>query len=216
MILTGEHEGPRLPTDLSDIFFKAGGSLSEFRTVGPQKIRYMPQFRNYLERKGRDFDLYVLHGSYQYPTYAAAHFCQDAKIPYVFTPHGSLDPAVRIKHQFRNRVVDFIYHDRVIKNASAWHFTSEEERAACERPIWTSSFVEPLGIDIERIPREGPVGNFRAKYGIPKEAILLLFLSRITRKKVSTSCSKPSGVWSQAFRISFLHCAARLTRTCAG
>jgi glycosyltransferase involved in cell wall biosynthesis len=143
----------------------------------------MPQFRKHLEHKGRDFDLFILHGSYQYATYAAARFCRDAKIPYIFTPHGSLDPAVRIKHRFRNRVIDFFYHDRVIQSASAWHFTSEEERVACERPNWASSFVEPLGIDVDRIPKEGRVGNFRTKYGIPKEAILMLFLSRITRKK---------------------------------
>lgn len=180
-ILTGHHRGP--PADLSDIFCEAGGSLSEFSTLGSQKFRYMPQFRKYLEREGRDFDLYVLHGSYQYATYAAAQFCQHAKIPYVYTPHGSLDPAVRVKHRFRNRVVDFAYHDRVIQHASAWHFTSEEERTACERPIWANSFVEPLGVDVDRIPKEGPVGKFRTKYGIPKEAILLLFLSRITRKK---------------------------------
>jgi len=36
---------------------------------------------------------------------------------------------------------------------------------------------------VDKIPKEGPVGNFRSKYGIPKGAILLLFLSRITRKK---------------------------------
>jgi glycosyltransferase involved in cell wall biosynthesis len=139
--------------------------------------------KGHLAQEGREFDLFVLHGSYQYPTYAAARFCLAAKIPYVFTPHGSLDPAVRAKHRTRNRVIDILYHDSVIRNASAWHFTSEEERSSCERPIWAKSFAEPLGVDVDRIPKEGPVGNFRERYGISKTAILLLFLSRITRKK---------------------------------
>ncbi len=143
----------------------------------------MPELGRYLESDGRGFDLHVLHGSYQYPAYAAARFCRNNKVPYVFTPHGSLDPAVRIKHHFRNPIVDFVYHDEVIRNANAWHFTSEGERDACERQIWRKSFVEPLGIDIERIPEGGRSGKFRAKYGIPNDAILLLFLSRITRKK---------------------------------
>ena len=180
-ILTGDRNGPRLRPD--EILHEAGGSILEFPTRGPQKARYMPDFRRYLEHNGRDFDLYVLHGSYQYATYAAGRFCRIAGIPYVFMPHGSLDPAVRVKHPSRNRLIDFFYHDRVIRNASAWHFTSEEERAACERPIWSSSFVEPLAIDVERIPKVGPKGHFRKRYGIPEDAILLLFLSRITRKK---------------------------------
>ena len=182
-ILTGDDRRLTYSSDLLSDFLQAGGSLIKFRTFGPQKIRYMPQLRHYLESNGREFDLYVLHGSYQYPAYAAARFCQIGGIPYIFTPHGSLDPAVRTKHHFRNRIIDFTYHDDVIRNANALHFTSEDERAACERKIWRDSFVEPLGIDIERIPKGGESGRFRAKYGIPNDATLLLFLSRITRKK---------------------------------
>lgn len=182
-ILTAAERKAGAPIDLFDLFHKAGGSLTEFPALGPEKIRYMPQLKDYLRRRGRDFDLYVLHGSYQYPTYTVARFCRSEKIPYIFTPHGSLDPAVRNKHRLRNRMVDFTYHDRVIGNADAWHFTSREERAACERPIWTNSFIEPLGIDVGRIPRRSRSERFRKKYGIPEEAILLTFLSRITRKK---------------------------------
>jgi glycosyltransferase involved in cell wall biosynthesis len=180
-ILTGDRNGPRLQPD--EILREAGGSILEFSTRGPQKIRFMPDFYSYLTRRGREFDLYVLHGSYTYPTCAAGRFCHNAGIPYIFVPHGSLDPAVRSKHPSRNRLIDFLYHDRVIRNANAWHFTSEEERSSCERPIWISSFVEPLGIDLERIPRQESSGEFRKRYGIPENAILLLFLSRVTRKK---------------------------------
>lgn len=181
-ILTGDRYGQSPRPDES--FEDSGGSILEFSTCGPQKLRYMPNFRSYLKRNGRDFNLYVLHGSYTYPTYAASRLCYKASIPYIFTPHGSLDPAVRVKHPRRNRLIDFLYHDRVVRGASACHFTSEEERSSCERPIWIRSFVEPLGIDLGRIPKQqGPRGRFRERYRIPDDAILLLFLSRITRKK---------------------------------
>jgi glycosyltransferase involved in cell wall biosynthesis len=180
-ILTGDRNGPRLGP--YDGFHEAGGAIVEFDTRGPQNIRYMPELRSYLKRRGREFDLYVIHGSYEFPAYAVGQFCRRAEIPYIFMPHGSLDPAVRIKHRLRNRLIDTFYHDRHIRSASSWHFTSEQERADCERPIWRSSFVEPLGIDLERIPRRKQTGTFRRLFDIPDNAILLLFLSRITRKK---------------------------------
>ncbi len=179
-LITGDSQGLGA---LTELLRGAGASVRRFARAGPSKLCYLPLLKEYLAQEGTKFDLFVLHGSYQYPTFATARFCRTAKIPYVFTPHGSLDPAVRIKHHFRNRLIDCLYHDSVIRSADAWHFTSEGERTSCERPIWEKSFVEPLGIDVDRIPKEGPVGNFREKYGIPKEATLLLFLSRITHKK---------------------------------
>jgi glycosyltransferase involved in cell wall biosynthesis len=182
-ILTGSHHGPKLPSSMTDLLSEAGVLVSEFPVRGPDKFRYLLNFRKFLEQEGRSFDLFVLHGSYQYATFAAAAFCQKARIPYIFTPHGSLDPAVRRKHSFRNRLVDFSYHDRVIRPAVAWHFTSEEERSDCERQVWSRSSVEPLGIDVDRIPVGGRTGKFRKRYEVPADAMLFLFLSRITRKK---------------------------------
>src|ERR1700738_4457808 len=50
-ILTGDRNGPRLRPD--EILHEAGGSILEFPTRGPQKARYMPDFRRYLEHNGR-------------------------------------------------------------------------------------------------------------------------------------------------------------------
>ncbi|MET4447037.1 glycosyltransferase involved in cell wall biosynthesis [Bradyrhizobium sp. GM2.2] len=182
-ILTAAFNGDPPPAGLFDRLLKAGGSVLEFKTLGSEKLQYMPDLRRYLDREGRSFDLFVVHGPYQYPYYAVSRFCRQTRIPYLFTPHGSLDPAVRGKHSFRNRLVDLVYNDSLIGNASAWHFTSEEERIACERPIWKRSFVESLGIDVDSVPERRGVGEFRAKYGIPTSAPFLLFLSRITSKK---------------------------------
>src|SRR5262249_53981229 len=109
-LITGESEGLGLQTEP---LLAAGATLRAFPMVGPAKIRYLPPLKEYLVQEGRKFDLFVLHGSYQYPAYAAACFCRATKTPYVFTPHGSLDPAVRAKHRMRNRFIDALYHDSV-------------------------------------------------------------------------------------------------------
>ncbi len=179
-ILTVKHEGPSFDHKSAEA---AGVDIVSFNRLGPDKIRYAPDLGKWLNAHGQDYDLFVLHGSYQYPTYRASRFCKAHGIPYIFLPHGSLDPAVRKKHARRNYLVDTLYHDNVIRSAAAWHFTTIEEKLACERPIWRSFFVEPLGIDIDTL-LPGPRSNaFRQHHGIPIDAPLFLFLSRITQKK---------------------------------
>jgi glycosyltransferase involved in cell wall biosynthesis len=146
-------------------------------------LRYEPKLTSYLKEDAKKFDLFVIHGSYQYPAYATSKCCREVEIPYIFVPHGSLDPAVRAKHRVRNRFIDFVYHDDVIRGAAAWHFTSDREQARCERKLWRHAFVEPLGFDLASVPETVEAGRFRQRYEIPITATLLLFLSRITRKK---------------------------------
>lgn len=160
-----------------------GVRIDEFPILGPRLLRYAPNLREYLRRHVASYDLFVIHSSYQYPAFAASKYCKRARIPYILMPHGSLDPAVRIRHPLRNRVIDYLYHDQIISGAAALHFTSEGERARCERRIWRQAFVEPLGFNLEAVPRLKRRGQFRGKYAIPETATLLLLLSRITRKK---------------------------------
>jgi len=183
-ILTARHDGPSFDAVPAR---DAGVSLVELEPTGPGRLRDIlrctPDMGPWLKEHGPSHDLFVLHGAYQYPTFRASLYCRRHNKPYIFTPHGSLDPAVRGKHARRNRCIDALYHDNLIRNAAAWHFTSVEERLACERPIWRNSFVEPLGIDIDALP-PGPRSNaFRQRHAIPADAPLFLFLSRITRKK---------------------------------
>lgn len=160
-----------------------GGDVIAFDRVGPRFLRYTPEFRKYINQHQPQHDIFVMHSSYQYPVFAASLFCRERQIPYIFMPHGSLDPSVRQKHPIRNRLIDFAYHDAVLRGASAWHFTSIGEMEKCERKIWKSFFIQHLGIDVDNF-RIGRRSNaFRLRHAIPEEATLFLFLSRITRKK---------------------------------
>ena len=160
-----------------------GGTVEAFERIGPKLLRITPGIGGWMKRHGHDFDVFVMHSSYQYPVVRTSMYCRHQGIPYIFTPHGSLDPSVRKKHVLRNKIIDITYHDTVLRGASSLHFTSHREMEKCERQIWKSCFVEPWGIDVDNI-RLGPRTNmFRRQFGIPENAKLLLFLSRVTRKK---------------------------------
>lgn len=169
--------------DLRDAY-AAGVRIHRVSRFGPKILGFIPQLARQTQPHIEDADLVIIHGGvYQHFSYATASVCRAVKKPYVFVPHGGLDPAVRARHPFRNRILDVAYNDRTLGGAIGWHFTSEAERKNCERQIWKSSFVAPWGVDISEFSRSIAKGGFREAYRIPENAKLFLFLSRLTKKK---------------------------------
>ncbi len=180
-IITSQEAQPTF--DLTNTY-AAGVKIHRMTRCGPEIVGFIPRLAKQIEQHFEDADLVIINGGvYQYFSCATASFCHAAKKPYIFVPHGGLDPAVRSRHPIRNRILDLAYNDRMLKEAIAWHFTSEEERRNSERQIYKSSFVVPWGVDINAFDRSTPTSMFRKTYGIPETAKLFLFLSRLTRKK---------------------------------
>jgi glycosyltransferase involved in cell wall biosynthesis len=164
--------------------YAAGVRIHRVSSFGPKILGFIPRPAAQMQRYIEDAELVIIHGGvYQHFSYAAASVCRAVKKPYIFVPHGGLDPAVRRRHPIRNRILDVAYNDRTIQGAVGWHFTSETERKNCERQIWKSSFVAPWGLDINEFNTSTAWGTFRKAYGIPEKAKLFLFLSRLTKKK---------------------------------
>ena len=164
--------------------YAAGVHIHRVPRSGPKLLGFIPRFAAQIQPYIEEADLVIIHGGvYQHFSYATAAICRAVKSPYIFVPHGGLDPAVRSRHPVRNRILDISYNDVTLKGAAAWHFTSEAERRNCERQLWKSSFVVPWGVDINEFSTSIVRGAFRKAYGIPEQAKLFLFLSRLTKKK---------------------------------
>ena len=151
--------------------------------LGPDTLSYLKGLTKSLRTITRTIDLAVLHGSYQYPCYAASTILRQAGIPYVVIPHGSLDPEVRKRHRIRNRLIDTLYHDNLLNSAELVQFTSRREMSRCERKHWKRAIVVPLGIDISQLSASDGENSFRQDHKIPATARVFLYLSRVTRKK---------------------------------
>jgi glycosyltransferase involved in cell wall biosynthesis len=180
-IVTTREDHPTF--DLSNVY-AAGVSIHRVLRWGPKILGLIPRSAKQMQHLVENADLAVIHGGvYQHFTYTTASICRAVGKPYIFVPHGGLDPAVRSRHPIRNRILDITYNDLTLKGATAWHFTSEAERKNCERQNWRSSFVAPWGIDINDLGTPMATGAFRRAHGIPDQATLFLFLSRLTKKK---------------------------------
>ena len=73
---------------------------------------------------------------------------------------------------------------RILQNAAAIHYTSEQEwREAEETGLTTRAAVIPLGIDTAQFDVLPTAGRFYEEFPVARDRQIILFLSRLDRKK---------------------------------
>jgi glycosyltransferase involved in cell wall biosynthesis len=152
----------------------------------PTWLRYRtttwnPALARFCRARLPEIDVAHIFGLYDLLGPAVARECRARKIPYVVEPIGMFVPIVR--NIFLKRVYHARWGKEMLDGAAAVIATAEQE-------------VEELaggGIPRAKIvlrrngvvaPRELPArGEFRAQQGIPAEALVILFLGRLSQKK---------------------------------
>jgi glycosyltransferase involved in cell wall biosynthesis len=138
-----------------------------------------------LYRHIKKFDLVHIHGLYRFPQTIAAYYARRFSVPYVVSPHGSLDPFLfnRPKNRLAKRIYEHLVEFPNLNNAAAIHFTSEEEmRLTQTLGLKAPGIVVPVALeptDYENLPEQG---KFREQYQLGDRKIIL-FLGRINFKK---------------------------------
>ena len=160
-----------------------GVQVSYFPTVGGNYYKLSPRFAYAVNRAIPRFDLVHINSLYQFPSTAAAHSCRKYGVPYVITPHGSLDPYLHSRHRIRKRLYESLFEQKNLATAAAVHFTSVEEMHLAKlsgfkfRP-WVAS----LGVELEPAPDHwDTIVSDRWPELAGKEVVL--FLGRINFKK---------------------------------
>ncbi|MCK1735273.1 glycosyltransferase [Bradyrhizobium sp. 138] len=129
-------------------------------------------------------DVVHIHGLYLYPTVLAAKLALRHGVPYIVRPAGALDPYHLSRKVLKKAVFDRLVHNRVLRNASAFHFTTEVEMEISQpRTYARKSIVVPNGLDVAGIERLSQKGRFRKTLGKAGSKKLVLFLGRINYKK---------------------------------
>ena len=125
------------------------------------------------------FDVVHAHALFSFAPVVAAFLARQAGVPYVLRPLGVLAPYGMTQHHRFLKMISFaIIERRLVELANAVHFTSSGEQAEAEAlGLKCNGVLIPLGIDLNVSPQSTIV---RRRQG---DAINLLFLSRIDRKK---------------------------------
>jgi len=149
-------------------------------TLGPI---WLPDLPAWLRREIDRFDLVHLNGYRNFLNLPVAAAARRAGVPFVVQPHGALP--VIVNSFFAKRLYDRLLGRRELNDLSWLIAGQESERRqalAAGVPIERIALV-PNGLDSSEAIQLPAQGSFRAKYGIPADVPLILFLGRINKKK---------------------------------
>ncbi len=159
--------------------------------VGPSHsdYRYTPRLATWLERHASNYDAVIVNGVWDYAAVGSWRVLRNSATPYFVYTHGMLDPWFRktypLKH-IKKTAYWKLWGHRVLRDARAVLFTSEEERRLAGTsfsPYRCQASVVSYGT---RRPPDGEARQkleFLAKFPNLADRRIILFLGRMHRKK---------------------------------
>ena len=130
----------------------------------------------------RRFGVVDIHGVWAFPGWHAARICHQQGVRFVIHPHGALDPFDLRKKSLLKRFLGPVFIRPMLARSEATLLTAplEAERLVTFGAI-TKKLIVPLPVILP--DQRGDRLAFRKKMGIPSDAQVVLFLSRIDYKK---------------------------------
>ncbi|HYY14660.1 MAG TPA: glycosyltransferase [Chthoniobacterales bacterium] len=183
--------------DVEVITLDAPGSssLAEFpatvRAVGPSRgsYGYAPCYVSWLQDRRRDYDGVIVHGLWQYTSFGAWRALHRTSTPYFVFPHGMLDPWFNRTYPLKHlkKILYWRWAEyRVLRDAAAVLFTSEEERRLARQsftPYCCNEIVLDYGTAAPDVDLTTARGEFSGAFPGLHGKRFLLFLGRLHEKK---------------------------------
>jgi glycosyltransferase involved in cell wall biosynthesis len=172
-----------VPPDAAEPLREAGAAVT---LIGPclPPLRWHPRLARDVNKAVANADVVHIHALWEEIQHRAARAAQRRGVPYVFTPHGMLDPWSLRQGAVKKRWYLSLRLRRDLGGAAAIHYTDEQERGlAGSLGISTPAIVEPWGLDLAEFDDPPPAGSFRARHPLVGDRPLVLFLGRLHPKK---------------------------------
>lgn len=155
------------------------------KIVGPSRFRFAPSLVQQLSRIPNTGKVIVhSHGMWTYMSYVAGELRRRWQCPLVLSPHGELEPYALSISPRKKALASLLYGRRNLREASSMWALSEQEKASI-RDYGFSGHVAviPNGVSRAVMCSDEEVADFMKKHDVAPASRVLLFLSRIARKK---------------------------------
>ncbi len=156
------------------------------RLVGPciGPLQWHPKLRSTINDTLKSSDVVHIHALWEQSQHAAATAARRMGIPYVFTPHGMLDPWSLSQKKLKKKLYLTWRLRNSLNRAATIHYTSITEKTLTKPlKLKAPAIVIPNGIDLAEFESLPPKNSFRAKWPAIGDRPMLLFLGRIHYKK---------------------------------
>jgi glycosyltransferase involved in cell wall biosynthesis len=150
---------------------------------------YSPRLTPWLRAHHREYDAVIVQGVWQYSSFGVWRALHGTSTPYYVFPHGMLDPWFRRTYPLKH-IKKLLYwpwaERRVLRDAAAVLFTSEEERRLAREsfPFYRcNEVVVSYGTARPNVDLAAARAEFFARFPELQGKRLFLFLSRVHEKK---------------------------------
>lgn len=202
----------RVDVTLATLAGDSAQSVDDAAAHGVRVLKFAPTFRHTIwysrelhrriQHLASQHDVVHIHGIWQFPDWAAAAAARTVGVPYVITPHGSLQPARLRKSSLKKRVSAVLADRAMLNQASCLHATARDEAEAFR----LYGYRGPIAMIPNGITPAGRVepalaamhdAAFRRDFPETQGRRLLLFLSRIEPIKGVTTLAR---AWAECAR----------------
>lgn len=127
-------------------------------------------------------DVCHIHGVWNVPEWWASHLARAARVPYVVSPRGMLQPQAMRRGRARKVVAYSLLERRNLSHAALLHATSEQEADTIgQLQLGVKVAIVPNGVDLSAAQQAAK--GYRARLGIAPNDFVVLFLGRMHRIK---------------------------------
>jgi glycosyltransferase involved in cell wall biosynthesis len=150
---------------------------------------FAPGFTNWIRERRTDYDAVIVHGLWRYNSFGVWRALAGTDTPYFVFPHGMLDPWFKRTYPLKH-IKKLLYWPwaeyRVLRDAAAVLFTSEEERRLAREsfsPYHCKEVVVNYGTAAPEVDLESARRDFFEEFPKLREERFFLFLGRLHEKK---------------------------------
>jgi glycosyltransferase involved in cell wall biosynthesis len=150
---------------------------------------YAPRFTRWIKDRHREYDAVIVHGLWQYNSFGVWRALRGGATPYFVFPHGMLDPWFNRTYPLKH-IKKLLYWPwaeyRVLRDAAAVLFTSEEERRLAREsfsPHNWNEIVVNYGTAAPDADLATARENFFNTFPSLRGKRFLLYLGRLHQKK---------------------------------
>ena len=153
------------------------------------KYGFSPRLIPWLRQNHKNYDCVIVNGIWQYHSYACWLALHKSDTPYLVFPHGMLDPWFKRHYPIKHlkKCLYWPWADyRVLRDASAVLFTTEEESALAGKSFWpyrVNSLVLGYGTRAPKFDFQELRQEFFAQFPDLRNKRLAIFIGRIHPKK---------------------------------